>query len=181
MPVERLAPVNDFVLFDARLERLLANQVVIDRRHAPDHRLCRAALDDALIELLIAEALAPCPYHVAGRHHRAAEHDRKDQRFLCLLRFPLPCWKSRQGLEASRLKVSAVANLIDAEARRFLPRWKFLERLNEFALLIAGRDALRCVSFSSNTDCCRTPIGTHCRLTALPSCRPYSLLHEPRD
>jgi hypothetical protein len=47
MPVERLAPVDDLARLSAGLEHLAIYELGVDRRHAPDHCLSGAALNDA--------------------------------------------------------------------------------------------------------------------------------------
>ena len=52
-PVERPAPIDDLVHLAVRLaEHFLQHQVVIDRRHAPDHGFNGAALGGTLRELI---------------------------------------------------------------------------------------------------------------------------------
>ena len=58
VPVEGTAPINDLV--DRALglvEHLLEHQVVIGRRHAPDDRLDRTALDGTLGEVFWRETV----------------------------------------------------------------------------------------------------------------------------
>ena len=185
-PVERTAPIDDLVHLAVRLaEHFLQHQVVIDRRHAPDHGFDGAALGGTLRELIGCRCLC---------ESRLRDHCGKcDGRDHELLHLSLPTFRTKRlpSSPASCRRVSSLS-LWPHPALSTLPGYSGLTRYDDLGLVLcliclrmllsSGRLSASMGGRAGRAD--RVELLGQAHIAAAPCTRsqssPAALIHSPR-